>query len=77
MGASGWDYKVNWQANVQDALDELCRERFAAGDYYRGWEFSAEFLEDTISELESEVFAMTAPQDGPQPWKQFEVVAFR
>lgn len=33
MGASGWDYIVPYQADLQAALDDLRRQVFSSGDY--------------------------------------------
>ena len=33
MGASGWDYVVPYQPDLQAALDDLRRQVFAGGDY--------------------------------------------
>jgi hypothetical protein len=38
MGASGWDYRVPHQADLDAALQALRRDVFARGDYYKPWE---------------------------------------
>lgn len=35
MGASGWDYSVAYQPDVAVALEQLRREVYARGEYYR------------------------------------------
>jgi hypothetical protein len=41
LGASGWDYYVLYQPNLQAALEELRQRVFAAGDYW--WAVPYEF----------------------------------
>jgi hypothetical protein len=41
VGASGWDYYVAYQPDLQAALDELRRRVFEAGDYW--WAVPYEF----------------------------------
>jgi hypothetical protein len=41
VGASGWDYYVAYQPDLQEALDELRRHVFEAGDYW--WAAPYEF----------------------------------
>ena len=51
MGASDWSYEIRWQPDLQAALDQLCAEQFTAGEYYRNWEDSLEYLDDALEEF--------------------------
>ncbi len=44
MGASGWDFFVPYQVDMNAALVDACRRAFAAGDYFWPYEFYREIL---------------------------------
>ena len=51
MGASGWDYRVPYQEDLQAALDALRVRAFGDGDYWRGSSFAEAETPKTIEEL--------------------------
>ena len=51
MGATGWNYRVPYQEDLQAALDELRRAAFSKGEYWLGGDFAEGETPRTIEEL--------------------------
>ena len=52
MGASGWNYVVEYQPDLSRALQELRQREFEAGRYYKPAEFMSRVLDLGIVEAE-------------------------
>ena len=64
MGASGWWYRVGYQADVGAALRELQAAVFESGDYYRVWDEFPEHREAFAGELRM-MARISADEFGP------------
>jgi hypothetical protein len=56
MGASGWEYLVPYQADLQAALDELRRQVFESGDYISPVTWGLPAPESVEALVEQEVY---------------------
>ena len=66
MGASGWEYVVPYEADLQAALDGLRRQIFAAGEYISPvtWGLSVPESLDALCDTERDYYSQFLGENG-------------